>query len=139
MKFTLFFTFCICFSFVQLAAQNASSTRLSLSPAPTGTAAMKWEAERHNFGQVQLGDTLTHTFIVTNTGTAPLQLNSVKPGCSCTVADYSKEPIAPGETGFVTASYTAKREGRFVKSVTIQTNTELGSMALFLNGEVVQD
>ncbi|MEL7338849.1 MAG: hypothetical protein AAGM67_00075, partial [Bacteroidota bacterium] len=70
MKFTLLFTFCICFCFVQLAAQNASSPRLSLSPAPTGTAAMKWEGERHNFGEVQLGDTLTHTFVVTNTGTA---------------------------------------------------------------------
>ncbi len=38
-----------------------------------------YPAAVHDFGTVERGDTLEHTFIVRNEGTAPLEIVSVKP------------------------------------------------------------
>ncbi len=38
-----------------------------------------YPATEHDFGTVERGDTLEHTFIVRNEGTAPLEIVSVKP------------------------------------------------------------
>ena len=39
-----------------------------------------YPATEHDFGNVERGDTLEHTFIVRNEGTAPLEIVNVKPG-----------------------------------------------------------
>ncbi len=119
-------------------AQLNTATALKLSPEKKGTAAMSWEEESYDFGSLEIGADATHTFIVKNTGDADLELTSVKPSCSCTVADYTKTAIAPGETGFVTASYKTSKAGIFSKTVTVQTNTEQGPMVLRLRGEVAK-
>lgn len=134
MKNLLFITFSLlCFS---LQAQLNTASALKLSPAPDGIAKMAWEQESFDFGSLNVGDEASYTFIVKNTGDADLELTSVKPSCSCTVADYTKTAIAPGETGFVTASYSTKKVGVFSKTVTVQTNAETGPIVLRLRGEV---
>lgn len=52
----------------------------------------------HDFGQVREDMTLTHIFMVKNTGTENLQILDVDPDCACTVANYDKV-IPPGGTG----------------------------------------
>jgi len=128
--FTLF-----CFT---AQAQLNTASALKLSPEKKGTANMSWELESYDFGSLEVGEDATYTFVVKNTGDADLELTNVKPSCSCTVADYTKTAIAPGETGFVTASYKTAKEGVFSKTVTVQTNTELGPIVLRLRGEVAK-
>lgn len=50
-----------------------------------------------NFGDVKKGDHVEHTYTVTNTGDKPLVISTVKPGCGCTVPEYTKDPILPGQ------------------------------------------
>ncbi|MBU5895447.1 DUF1573 domain-containing protein, partial [Vibrio cholerae O1] len=61
-------------------------------------------------------------YTITNTGNEPLVLTNVTTSCACAVADWTKEPIAPGAKGTVKASFDAKALGRFDKSIGIYSN-----------------
>ncbi len=52
---------------------------------------------------------VTVEYTITNTGNEPLVLTNVTTSCACAVADWTKEPIAPGAKGTVKASLTRKR------------------------------
>ena len=62
-------------------------------------------------------------FIVYNDGTSALRLIEVQPGCGCTTSDWTRTPIAPGDSGYVTAVYDpTSRPGAFHKTIGIPSN-----------------
>jgi hypothetical protein len=77
----------------------------------------------HDFGVVkQNGGNVSATFIITNNTKAPVILTNVVASCGCTTPQWTKEPIEPGKTGEVIATYNPKgRPGPFDKSITILT------------------
>jgi hypothetical protein len=82
-----------------------------------------------DLGQVKVGSPVTGTFTVTNVGTTPLIIENVQPSCGCTKSDYTKEPIAPGKNGSITATYNAAVVGNFNKSVYVKfagVNEQIG-------------
>lgn len=95
-----------------------------------------WNETTFDFGKIKLNVPVTHEFYFTNTGRAPLIISSVKASCGCTVAEYSKEPIAPGQRGFVKATYNAAKSGVFNKTITVNVNTEDMPVQLYIKGEV---
>jgi len=95
-----------------------------------------WESTAHNFGKIEKDKPVEHLFNFTNKGDVPLIISSVKASCGCTVANYTKEPIAPGKTGFVSARYNAAKVGVFNKTVTVMANTGTDAIVLKLSGEV---
>ena len=44
----------------------------------------------------------------TNAGNEPLVITDYKVECSCTSAEYLKQPIAPGQSGKVTVKFDTK-------------------------------
>lgn len=98
---------------------------------------LKFKEETHKFGKVPQGTPVTHEFTFTNTGTDPVILSNVTVSCGCTTPVWSKEPVLPGKTGTVKATFNAAAAGPFNKPVTVFSNTEGGSITLYLNGEVV--
>jgi hypothetical protein len=81
--------------------------------------------EEHDFGIIKDGEKVFWNFRFTNTGNAPLILNRVKADCGCTVPDYPKTPIAPGEEGKIKVTFDSKgRPGRQIKKVTVLSNSE---------------
>jgi hypothetical protein len=58
-------------------------------------------ATAFDFGKISEDRPLTHTFVIKNTGTAPLHIEDVDPDCACTVPNYDKS-IPPGSEGAVT-------------------------------------
>ncbi len=76
-------------------------------------------------------------FTFTNTSMVPLLINSVSTSCGCTVADYPKEPVLPGKTAVISATFNAAAAGPFQKSVLVSTNATEGRSTLILKGEVV--
>lgn len=76
-------------------------------------------------GKVVRGEVINATFEVENTGDHPLVLSDVSGSCSCTVADWTKDPIAPGKKGYVKANVDTESftEGPVTRSVTILSNT----------------
>lgn len=95
--------------------------------------------ETHNFGQIEWKRPVTVEYAITNTGDKPLVLTNVTTSCACSVADWSKEPIAPGAKGTVKASFDAKALGRFEKTVGIYSNAEPHLVYLKFAGEVVEE
>ncbi|MNK05494.1 hypothetical protein D3C87_233770 [compost metagenome] len=96
------------------------------------------EKESHDFKEIAFGGDGNHTFIVKNTGTEPLKLEQVKPSCSCSVADFTKDPILPGKTGEIKVHYDTKREGPFNKSFTVISNAvDTPTMMLKIKGTVL--
>lgn len=75
--------------------------------------------------KVAVGEVIKAKFTVENTGDVPLVLSDVRGSCSCTVADFPKEPIAPGKSGVIKATVDTKAAavGHLEKSVRISANT----------------
>lgn len=60
-----------------------------------------FEGNEHDFGEIHPGEEVGARFSFENKGEGPLVIERVSTGCGCTVAEYSKEPVAKGESGFV--------------------------------------
>ncbi|GAA4408705.1 DUF1573 domain-containing protein [Nibrella viscosa] len=98
---------------------------------------MKFKKETHDFGKVEQGKPVTHVFEFTNAGTDPIVIADAVASCGCTKPTFSREPIMPGKTGSISATYNAAAMGGFNKSVTVTSNAETPSVVLYLKGEVV--
>ena len=51
----------------------------------------------YNFGEMLQGESVTHDFILKNTGEADIIISAAKGSCGCTVPEWPKTPIAKGE------------------------------------------
>ncbi len=106
---------------------------------PSSMAKFKWEATTHDFGKIDQGKPVSHDFVFTNTGSTPLVISNVRGSCGCTVTDYSRDPIAPGKTGMVKATFNAAAMGAFNKSIRVTANVEGATETLFIKGEVAKE
>lgn len=110
-------------------AQDNNKLTLSEDAAPK----MSIEKTSHDFGEIEEGVQATVTFTFKNTGNAPLVLNSVRASCGCTTPKWTKEPVAPGEEGTITAIYNSKgRPGNFTKTITVSHNDKTLNGQTFL-------
>jgi hypothetical protein len=122
----------------------ASATQLAANPAVHAAivylrnAAFNWTSTTFDFGEITANVPASHQFTFTNTGDSPLVIVSVQASCGCTVAEYTKTPIEPGQTGFIKATYNAAKVGAFNKTVTVNANTEEGAVQLSIKGTVVE-
>ncbi|MEX0811533.1 MAG: DUF1573 domain-containing protein [Chitinophagales bacterium] len=115
---------------------TASETEAAKGP----TTEITFDSYDHDFGQVEAGDVVEHTFMFTNTGENELIISDAKGSCGCTVPYYPKEPIAPGETGEIKIKYDSKgKNGMQRKNVTITANTDPGKTVLNIQTEVLGD
>ena len=80
----------------------------------------------------------TCTFTFSNVGQAPLIINYVYTSCGCTVAEYPKDPIAPGARGEITVTYDGsnKQPGRFKKSIQVFSNCKTDLARVFILGNM---
>ncbi len=100
--------------------------------------AMRFETDDHDFGTVtEEGGPISHAFNFVNTGDAPLLISEVKASCGCTTPSWSKEPVAPGDTGTVVAQYNPQnRPGTFRKAINVTSNAEPAIRVLSIKGVV---
>lgn len=125
-----------------LVSPNNNITDLSpgvTEPAkPVGpTTSISFPVTEHNFGKIKQDSENRQIFTFTNTGNEPLIIETATGSCGCTVPEYPKEPIAPGETGEINVVYKpGKQKGSQTKTVTITANTEPKQTKLFIKAEV---
>ena len=90
------------------------------------------------FDPVVSGTVVTHEFIISNKGNAPLSIEKIVTGCGCTTAEYSKL-IPPGVDGKIkingnTKGYAGKK---FSKTILVYTNDpKQPSVELKIEGQV---
>ncbi|WP_449400623.1 DUF1573 domain-containing protein [Chryseobacterium wanjuense] len=78
-----------------------------------------------DFGNIKKGDKVEHVYEITNTGTNPLVISEVKPGCGCTAPDFTKEPIMPGKKGKITLHFDSSNfDGNVQKYADVFANVE---------------
>jgi hypothetical protein len=122
------------FSLVLIAA---AGNTIKAQESKEVSSSMKWEQTTIDFGKIPKGKPVTADFILTNTSMVPLIINSVSTSCGCTVADYPKEPVLPGNTAKISATFNAASEGPFQKSVLVSSNATEGRSTLIIKGEVL--
>lgn len=96
------------------------------------------EEEVFDFKDIkEVEGTVTHTFVVQNTGDAPLVITKVLPTCGCTSPDWTKDPIAKGGKGEIKVTFDPNgRPGPFNKTVNVFSNGKRGALVLIIKGNV---
>lgn len=100
-------------------------------------AKITFASPTYEFSRVDAGAVVTHEFAFTNDGKVPLIISDVRSTCGCTVADWPKTPIAPGEGGVIPVRFDTKnKNGNQNKPITITANTIPAKTVIYLNGQV---
>lgn len=102
-----------------------ASTVFAASAAEPG---VEFAELSHDFGTIQEdGGPVSHEFLFTNTGDAPLMIVNATASCGCTRPEYPKKPVKAGKQDKIKVTYLpAGRPGEFNKTVTIRTNAKKG-------------
>ncbi|WP_312818544.1 DUF1573 domain-containing protein [Kaistella carnis] len=107
------------------AAQSKPLTNIALSEA------------QFDFGKIKKGDQKEHVYEVTNTGENPLIISQVKPGCGCTVPDYTKDPILPGQKGKITLKFDSSNfDGLVNKQAEVYANVEKAPIVISFSADI---
>ncbi|MGZ5244777.1 MAG: DUF1573 domain-containing protein [Bacteroidia bacterium] len=87
-------------------------------------AVMTFAETKHDFGTITDGEVVSHTFEFTNTGEGDLVIAEAITSCGCTVPEYPKHPVKPGEKGQIEVKFNSTgKKGFEEKTVTIVANT----------------
>lgn len=135
----LFFSLGLVVATAAAASAQEKKAEMSTQPAATSLTVdnLKFKTDSHDFGSVDEGSPAEFVFEFKNTGKEPLVIQRVQPSCGCTTPDWTKEPIAPGKSGMVKASYgTSGRPGHFDKTLTVFSNA--GTKVLSIKGDVAK-
>ena len=123
------------------AANNGQTQTVAEEQVPTGpTTSIAFEHTDFDFGVVDDGEKVRHTYKFTNTGNEPLVISSAKGSCGCTVPKWPTDPIAPGGTGQIDVEFDSKgKPGKQTKRVTVTANTVPAQTFLNITGTVNKD
>lgn len=98
---------------------------------------ISWKSDLIDVGQIPQGTPKLIEYEFINTGKATVIITNVQGSCGCTATDYTKEPITPGKTAIIKATYNASNVGAFTKTVTVTTNAEEAPKVLTFKGLVL--
>tara|TARA_B110000091_G_C13751499_1_gene447880 strand:+ start:962 stop:1426 length:465 start_codon:yes stop_codon:yes gene_type:complete len=102
-----------------------------------GAASITFDKTEYDFGIVNEGDIVSTVYKVTNSGKTDLIITNAQPSCGCTVPVWPREAIKPGETADIAVKFNTKgKPNRQSKTITLSTNTAVGSEVLKLSGMV---
>lgn len=128
-------TLLLCVGFSTSYAQTAVAPAQAPA-ASTSKAALTFTADTYDFGSIPQGTPVSHVFSFKNTGTEPLILSAVNASCGCTTPEWPREPIKPGGTATIKATYNAAAMGVFTKTITVVSNANPNQKVLIIKGEV---
>jgi uncharacterized protein DUF1573 len=101
---------------------------------------MDFKEKEFDFGDINEGDKVEHIFVFKNTGEADLVIKKANGSCGCTVPDYPKDPIKPGQESQIKVSFNSdKKHGKQHKTVTIFANTINGSEVIKIKANIKGD
>jgi hypothetical protein len=143
MKLKIFIVFIVSILFNSCggnsAEQDSSSNITSVDKAviQDGIPAPVFDRTQFDFGTLISGEKVTYSFRFENKGSAPLIIYGVRSGCGCTVGDYPKEPLLPGESGRIKVDFNSTgRSGKQIQSVQVMTNANPTEYQLTVTAEV---
>ena len=98
-----------------------------------------FEETSHHFGEITAGEKVSHVFKFKNIGGSQLVITQVSGSCGCTVPEYSKNPVPPGDEGEIKVTFDSNgKSGMESKTVTVLANTIPATKVLTISAEVIQ-
>lgn len=112
------------FVFLSSCSKSEGEQKIDSSVIENMTV-IKFEKKELDFHLVEEGEVVQGSFVFTNEGKYPLVIYDVNTSCGCTVADYPKGEIAPGEQGTISVKYDSEGSSgmRISKEITVNANT----------------
>lgn len=102
-----------------------------------GSAIIEFDTKDYDFGTVNEGAVVEGMFKVANKGKTDLIITDASASCGCTVPEWPKEAIKPGDSAEIKFSFNSKgRTGKQSKTITLQTNTANVTETLRISGTV---
>lgn len=118
----------------KVKSENVSSEMVD----PKNPPVMTFDESTYDFGTISQGERVKHTYFFKNTGKSPLIIHSAQGSCGCTIPEWPKEPIQPGEEGKIEVSFNSEyKSGHQEKMVTILANTKPTKTFIKITGDVV--
>lgn len=125
------------FIVVLLSVLSFAGVTMAQTTAASG-AKIKFMEESKNFGDIKQGEVVKHVFNFKNEGNEPLILSNVSTTCGCTASNWPKEPIAPGKTASIEATFnSAGKAGQQNKVLTVFSNSATGEARVSIICNVV--
>jgi hypothetical protein len=106
--------------------------------SPAANDSIVFDKTVHDYGTIEKASDGISIFTFTNKGQKPLILNNVRASCGCTVPEWPKQPIAPGESGEIKVKYNTNIAGNFNKTITVSSNAVNSTVTLRVRGNVTQ-
>lgn len=121
-----------------LSIDAETAKKAELAHAESGKLPLiKFETTDHDFGTINEGDRVDYTYKFKNAGSADLVISDAKASCGCTIPEYTKTPVKPGDSGEIKVVFnSAGKSGLQQKTVTLTLNTETGTEMLNFKADV---
>ncbi|MCK9303103.1 MAG: DUF1573 domain-containing protein [Bacteroidales bacterium] len=98
---------------------------------------IKFYKTSHDFGDLSAGESVRYSFKFKNEGKSDLLISKAKASCGCTVAEFPKTPIKPGEENYIDVTFDAKGVIGFQnKSIEVFTNAQPNVVTLTVRANV---
>lgn len=110
-----------------------------LCSAFAAQAQLSFEAPTWDFGSIEESDgRVSHTFAGVNRGSAPVVIVDVVTSCGCTIPEFSRKPVLPGDSVRITVTYDPmNRPGAFSRELGVYTSERKKAASLTIRGSVV--
>lgn len=116
----------------QLKQIEQPSDKLAVGPKAS------WDKTIFDLGDVNFMVPKDAEFTLTNSGNEPLLITYAKASCGCTNLKYSQEPVLPGKSTSMSVTYNGSGSGKFMKTITVQTNADDKPITLQITGNVIK-
>ena len=126
----------ICAIFLMASFQLVAQDAVAPVAAPASKAVLTLESDVVDYGTIDQGGEPLRVAKFKNTGTEPLIISDAKGSCGCTVPNWPKEPIMPGESSVIEIRYDTKRVGAINKTVTVTSNDAAGKHVIRVVGTI---
>jgi Protein of unknown function (DUF1573) len=105
---------------------------------PADAPVLSFDSTAYNFGTVKTGTLVSHTYHFTNTGKIVLVLEPITVSTGSGIAEWSNNPVAPGEKGYIKLTYDlAGKMNQYDWTVVVRSNNKNGDVLLRLYGKIV--
>ena len=104
--------------------KNLNTSAIETDQTSNKEPIISFDKKNWDFGTITDGEVVEHTFRFINTGTSNLVISSASASCGCTIPNWPKEPIAPGEKGEIKVEFNSNgKKDMVTKDITILANT----------------
>ncbi|MDB5261822.1 MAG: hypothetical protein JWQ14_1103 [Adhaeribacter sp.] len=137
MKKILVFALSLSLGISAAVAQTTVPTPAANQKVVTDGPVLTFAETKFDFGNIQEGEVVKHIYKFRNTGNQPLLISEVRVTCGCTSPEWTKTPVAPGQTGFVTIQFNStSKPGQNMKVVTVVSNSVTGNTQITFIADV---